>query len=109
MPDDTFSTQENTVDSTVNTEQQGDCSTSFKLLPAILTPNGQINSCYLLSADLNSGLQSEVPDWSMSIEIGSWNTLNNRFEVSPMHSPGKTTTQMAQLLNQDSGMIDLIE
>lgn len=71
-----------------------------------------MNSCYRLSADLNLTLQSEVPDWSMSVEIGSWNSpnnLSNRFEVSPIHSSGKTTTQMAQLVNQDLGMIDLIE
>lgn len=116
MPDDTFSTQENTVDSTVNTEQQGENfsppPTSFKLLPAIFTSNSQMNSCYRLSAELNLTLQSEVPDWSMSVEIGSWNssnTLNNRFEVSPIHSSGKTTTQMPHLVNQDLGMIDLIE
>ncbi|XP_041808211.1 interferon regulatory factor 1b isoform X2 [Chelmon rostratus] len=59
--EDTFSTQENTVDSTVNTEQP----------------------------DLSFFTQSEVPDWCSSVEIGSESIHNNychRFQVSPDHS-----------------------
>ncbi|XP_049448386.1 interferon regulatory factor 1b isoform X1 [Epinephelus fuscoguttatus] len=61
MPDESFSTQENTVDSTVHTEQQ----------------------------DFTCVSTSEVPDWSLSVEIGPESFPTNfchRFEVSPEHS-----------------------
>ncbi|XP_042354656.1 interferon regulatory factor 1b isoform X2 [Plectropomus leopardus] len=58
VSEDTFSTQENTVDSTVPTEHP----------------------------DLTFVSQSEVPDWSLSIEIGP-ESFCHRFEVSPDHSP----------------------
>ncbi|XP_074529265.1 interferon regulatory factor 1b isoform X2 [Halichoeres trimaculatus] len=58
--EDTWSTQENTVDSTVHTEQQD---------AACISP-------------------SQVPDWSLSVEIGSDNFshgFTHKFEVSPEH------------------------
>ncbi|XP_056254071.1 interferon regulatory factor 1b isoform X1 [Seriola aureovittata] len=61
LTDETESTQENTVDSTVQTGQEG---------LRCMTP-------------------SEVPDWSFSVEIGPGNLSNTffqRFEVSPVHS-----------------------
>ncbi|XP_036976490.1 interferon regulatory factor 1b isoform X2 [Acanthopagrus latus] len=61
--EDTSSAQENTVDSTVNTEEE----------------------------DFSFVTPSEVPDWSMSVEIGASSfpshTFCHRFEVSPEHSP----------------------
>uniref|UniRef100_A0A3Q4BFH9 Interferon regulatory factor n=1 Tax=Mola mola TaxID=94237 RepID=A0A3Q4BFH9_MOLML len=80
MLDDTPSTQENTVDSTVNTEPQ----------------------------ELTLIASSEVPDWCMSIEIGEWNSaapLNHRFEVSPVHSSGKTTSPICEQLEIESPWI----
>ncbi|XP_070772866.1 interferon regulatory factor 1b isoform X2 [Enoplosus armatus] len=62
MPEDTLSTQENTVDSTVHTEQQ-----DFTFVPP-----------------------SEVPDCALSVEIWPDSLPNNfcyKFEVSPEHSP----------------------
>nr|ABK63483.1 interferon regulatory factor 1 [Channa argus]ABN42504.1 interferon regulatory factor 1 [Channa argus] len=60
LPEETMSTQENTVDSTVHTEQH----------------------------DFQYVTQSEVPDWSSSIEIGpeAFNNFGHRFEVSPERS-----------------------
>uniref|UniRef100_UPI0037E8BF8C interferon regulatory factor 1b isoform X2 n=1 Tax=Semicossyphus pulcher TaxID=241346 RepID=UPI0037E8BF8C len=58
MPEDTLSTQENTVDSTVHTDQK----------------------------DFPFVASSEVPDWSLSVEIGPdsfSNSFAHRFEVSP--------------------------
>ena len=47
-------------------------------------------------ADFSFVTPSEVPDWSMSVEIGASSfqshTFCHRFEVSPEHSPGKTAT-----------------
>ncbi|XP_045896887.1 interferon regulatory factor 1b isoform X2 [Micropterus dolomieu] len=59
MPEDTLSTQENTVDSTVHTEQQ----------------------------DFPFVAQSEVPDWSSTVVIGleNFNSFSHKFEVSPEH------------------------
>ncbi|XP_053187836.1 interferon regulatory factor 1-like isoform X2 [Scomber japonicus] len=62
LQNDNSSTQENTVDSTVDTEQK-----DFTYVPS-----------------------AEVPDWSTSVEIGLESFPNNfchRFEVSPEHSP----------------------
>ncbi|XP_044225650.1 interferon regulatory factor 1b isoform X1 [Thunnus albacares] len=62
MHDDTSSTQENTVDSTVDTEQK----------------------------DFTFIASTEVPDWSSSVEIGPDsfpNAFSHKFEVSPDHSP----------------------
>ncbi|XP_008286217.1 interferon regulatory factor 1b [Stegastes partitus] len=71
-------TQENTVDSTVKTEKQ----------------------------DLPFVSPSEVPDWSLSVEIGSENCANNfyhRFEVSPEHSTDyEDIIQICQQLEDDS-------
>ncbi|XP_059207530.1 interferon regulatory factor 1b isoform X2 [Centropristis striata] len=60
MMEDSMSPQENTVDSTVRTEQED----------------------YTIEA------QSEVPDWSVSVEIGpeSFPSFYQRFEVSPEHT-----------------------
>ncbi|XP_070699678.1 interferon regulatory factor 1b [Pempheris klunzingeri] len=81
MPEDTLSTQENTVDSTVHTEQQ----------------------------DFTFMAPSEVPDWSLSVEIGAESfssSLSHRFEVSPEHSPDYDYTddiiQICQQLEKDS-------
>ncbi|XP_055370510.1 interferon regulatory factor 1b isoform X2 [Betta splendens] len=63
LPEESMSTQENTIDSTVHTEQQ----------------------------DFSFVTPSEVPEWSLSVEIGPDAfppTLSHRFEVSPDHSPG---------------------
>ncbi|XP_026228464.1 interferon regulatory factor 1-like isoform X2 [Anabas testudineus] len=63
LPEETMSTQENTVDSTVHTEQQ----------------------------DLPYVTSSEVPDWSLSVEIEPEafpHAFCHRFEVSPDRSPG---------------------
>ncbi|KAE8287611.1 Interferon regulatory factor 1 [Larimichthys crocea] len=59
--EDSMSTQENTVDSTVNAEKE----------------------------DFSFVAPSEVPDWSLSVEIGPEAlpyTFNHRFEVSPEHN-----------------------
>lgn len=81
MQEDTSSTQENTVDSTVHTEQQ----------------------------DFTFVAPSEVPDWSLSIEIGPSSFPSNfcqRFEVSPEHSDDFDYTddiiQICQQLERDS-------
>ncbi|KAK2828096.1 hypothetical protein Q5P01_019130 [Channa striata] len=60
-PEGSMSTQENTVDSTVNTEQH-----EFPFVA-----------------------NSEVPDWSLSVEIGpeAFPNFSHRFEVSPEQSP----------------------
>uniref|UniRef100_A0A8C8E1Z1 Interferon regulatory factor n=1 Tax=Oryzias sinensis TaxID=183150 RepID=A0A8C8E1Z1_9TELE len=62
-----FCTQENTIDSTAEIEQ-----TEFPYV----------------------GL-SEVPDWSLSVEIGSdpFSAFSHRFEVSPDHSPNYDCSQ----------------
>ncbi|XP_073335329.1 interferon regulatory factor 1b isoform X2 [Pagrus major] len=81
-PEDTSSAQENTVDSTVNTEEE----------------------------DFSFVAPSEVPDWSMSVEIGGSSfpnqTFCHRFEVSPEHSPDFDETdhiiQICQQLEKDS-------
>ncbi|KAM8742358.1 interferon regulatory factor 1b [Acanthopagrus schlegelii] len=80
--EDTSSAQENTVDSTVNTEEE----------------------------DFSFVAPSEVPDWSMSVEIGTpsfpSHTFCHRFEVSPEHSPDFDETdhiiQICQQLEKDS-------
>lgn len=49
---------------------------------------------FAIFADFTFVAAAEVPDWSMSVDIGSGNLTNNfihRFEVSPEHSSGKTT------------------
>ncbi|XP_013881639.1 interferon regulatory factor 1b isoform X2 [Austrofundulus limnaeus] len=81
LPEETMSTQENRVDSTVEMEQE-----DFPYVP-----------------------QSDVPDWSFSVEIGSDVLSPNfphRFEVSPDHSPGYEYTQdiieICQQLEKDS-------
>lgn len=90
---DALSPQENIVDSTVNTEQQGKesdhaaRSTYLTLISEL--PQKQLVA--FVSADQNYDLQEEVPDFSMSIEIADIN-ICQRFEVSPEHSPGETTT-----------------
>ncbi|XP_068186945.1 interferon regulatory factor 1b [Antennarius striatus] len=56
---DSMLTQENTVDSTVNTQQQD---------PMFVE-------------------SSKVPEWSMSVDIAGTVCLSHRFEVSPEHSP----------------------
>ncbi|XP_020493977.1 interferon regulatory factor 1b [Labrus bergylta] len=56
MPAGTLSTQENTVDSTMHTEQQ----------------------------DVASGFPFDAPDFSVSVEIGT-DLFSHRFEVSPEH------------------------
>ncbi|XP_035522949.1 LOW QUALITY PROTEIN: interferon regulatory factor 1b [Morone saxatilis] len=82
-PEETFSTQENTVDSTVNTEQQ-----EFMFVAP-----------------------SEVPDWSVDIELESYNNNNfhQRFEVSPDHSPAILSPvllfQICQQLEKDSFLL----
>ncbi|XP_054481796.1 interferon regulatory factor 1b [Anoplopoma fimbria] len=76
MQEGASSTQENTVDSTVQTEH-----TDF----SFVSP-------------------SEVPEWSLSVEIGS--DFNQRFEVSPDHSPdydySDDIVQICQQLEKDS-------
>lgn len=110
MPEDTFSTQENTVDSTVKTEQQGEeknTNTSSDLnqldflwhlvqIDKIKTRKRRVYLTLLFAifADFTFMAASEVPEWSMSVDIGSLNLTNNfihRFEVSPDHSSGETT------------------
>ncbi|XP_041865138.1 interferon regulatory factor 1b isoform X2 [Melanotaenia boesemani] len=62
LPDDTLSTQENTIDSTMMPENEES---------SLLNP-------------------AEVPDWSLSVEIGPDpfpHCFPHRFEVSPDHSP----------------------
>ncbi|AWP00010.1 Interferon regulatory factor isoform 2 [Scophthalmus maximus] len=63
LPEDTLSPQENTVDSTMPTEEQ-----DFTYVPP-----------------------SEVPDWSLSVEIGGETYSSWRFQVSPIHSPDFNT------------------
>ncbi|XP_076607453.1 interferon regulatory factor 1-like isoform X1 [Chaetodon auriga] len=73
--EDAFSTQENTIDSTVNTEQP----------------------------DFSFMTQSEVPDWSLSVEIGAegiHNTFCNRFQVSPEHSNCDYADEIIQICKQ---------
>lgn len=41
-----------------------------------------------VSSELRFDPQEEVPDFSVSIEVGDFN-LSHRFEVSPEHSPGE--------------------
>ncbi|KAF7666716.1 hypothetical protein LDENG_00094750 [Lucifuga dentata] len=80
LPENTASTQENTVDSTEDTQPQD-------------------------STFINP---SEVPDWSMSVEIGpdSTNELYRRFEVSPEHSSDYDYTediiQICQQMEKDA-------
>ncbi|XP_040907018.1 interferon regulatory factor 1b isoform X2 [Toxotes jaculatrix] len=83
LPEETFSTQENTVDSTVHTDQPG-----YSLTPA------------------------EVPDWSLSVEIGPGSFADNyfhRFEVSPDHSPDYSypddIIEICQQMEKDSHWI----
>ncbi|KAM9846265.1 interferon regulatory factor 1b [Aulostomus maculatus] len=87
-PSDVCSTQENTVDSTVNTE-----------LPEL--------ACMV----------SDVPDWSLTIEIGSdsLKNISHRFEVSPDHDPTynynyddilEICEQLEKDTNWDSGISD---
>ncbi|XP_026183775.1 interferon regulatory factor 1b isoform X1 [Mastacembelus armatus] len=77
LPEETMSTQENTVDSTVHME----------------------------SHDVTFVPQSDVPDWSLSVEIGS-EFLSHRFEVSPDHNPDFSYTddiiEICQQLEKDS-------
>ncbi|XP_026228465.1 interferon regulatory factor 1-like isoform X1 [Anabas testudineus] len=81
LPEETMSTQENTVDSTVHTEQQ----------------------------DLPYVTSSEVPDWSLSVEIEPEafpHAFCHRFEVSPDRSPGYDYTddiiEICEQLEKDS-------
>ncbi|XP_038565028.1 interferon regulatory factor 1b isoform X1 [Micropterus salmoides] len=80
MPEDTLSTQENTVDSTVHTEQQ----------------------------DFPFVAQSEVPDWSSTVVIGleNFNSFSHKFEVSPEHDfdvdYSDDIIQICQQLEKDS-------
>ncbi|XP_028322251.1 interferon regulatory factor 1-like [Gouania willdenowi] len=74
LPDGPMFTQENTIDSTVKTEQD------FPLVPP-----------------------SEVPDWSSSVEIepdNFTNTFFHRFEVSPDHSPGYDYEDIIELCRE---------
>nr|CCQ25775.1 interferon [Channa striata] len=79
MPEDTLSTQENTVDSTVHTESQ----------------------------DFPFVAPSDVPDWSSSVEIESFQSnFHHRFEVSPERSSDYDYTddiiQICQELEKES-------
>ncbi|XP_029303819.1 interferon regulatory factor 1b isoform X1 [Cottoperca gobio] len=78
-PEDSSFTQENTVDSTVHTEQP----------------------------DFSFMAPSEVPDWSSSVEIDSSFPFSHRFQVSPEHDlPAYELTddiiQICQQLEKDS-------
>uniref|UniRef100_UPI0037E8F84A interferon regulatory factor 1b isoform X1 n=1 Tax=Semicossyphus pulcher TaxID=241346 RepID=UPI0037E8F84A len=78
MPEDTLSTQENTVDSTVHTDQK----------------------------DFPFVASSEVPDWSLSVEIGPdsfSNSFAHRFEVSPeRETEYDEIIEICQQLEKDS-------
>uniref|UniRef100_A0A3Q3JQT0 Interferon regulatory factor n=1 Tax=Monopterus albus TaxID=43700 RepID=A0A3Q3JQT0_MONAL len=84
VPEETMSTQENTIDSTVYTEQQ----------------------------DFSYIGQAEVPDWSLSVEIGPDSfphSLDHRLEVSPEQSPDYDYTddiiEICQQLEKDTHWI----
>lgn len=61
---------------------------------------------FAIFADFTSVAPCEVPEWSSAVEIGpdSFSNFYHRFEVSPEHSIGKTTTHMSYLLINGLGL-----
>lgn len=52
---------------------------------------------FAIFADFTFMASPEDLDWSLSVEIGAESSthFNHRFEVSPDHSSGKTSTHIA--------------
>lgn len=82
--------------STVNTTQQGKKKKTKQIktrsrINFLFFELPQKQPLLFVSSEFKFEPQEEVPDFSVSVEVGDFN-MCHRFEVSPEHSPGETLT-----------------